>query len=202
MNTADHQWEAGIRQKVEQYEFDFDPQAWDAMEQLLDTSGSTSPDSGNGQTRWSWWKLMLIGLAIGLLLFLLMRPNHIEDQLLGSFNVQISNQKTVSTSISPTTGASDTTHIVITDLNLKARAPKPLSISTAPATIAAPNEPEKMEAPTSRPKVLIVAPLERSTEIPLLQRKDTPPDFKIQDPPPSGRRRNRRTLFPDVIPKY
>ncbi|MEM1215728.1 MAG: hypothetical protein AAGJ82_08600 [Bacteroidota bacterium] len=202
MNTPDHQWEADLRRTVEQHEFDFDPQAWAAMEQLLDANAGDIPsDSGKHWTAAKWWKWLLMGIAIGLGFFWLTKPTVTTPPALSSFSVQ-----TRSNEPSPalTDARTDSSTLVQTPRvpTRPPSVPPPVanvdvvldSTSNLPAT------PGKVTP--LRPTPRVVAPLPSDNRIPLLTPKDRNPDFRIQTSPPQKRRRNRWTLFPDVFPNY
>ncbi len=205
MNTADHKWEADIRQKVEQHEFEFDPKAWEALDKLLDASSSTaSKPASNNNWLSSGWKLLLLLLALALLLYWLSRWQNTEVPLLSSFPTQetLSEIQPANITTAPLEDIEESSQSVIQ--TQQQRPSNPITTPTAIEITEAQPTTELTPITTSepRPEPMIVAPLESSQEIPLLNRQAFPIELKIQLPKKRRRRRNRGTLFPDVIPKY
>jgi len=83
--------------------------------------------------------------------------------------------------------------------------PKPAAVTMEPApeeNLAQETTPSEEISEPLRPPVIPLQPLTASNEIPLLKTPDLPTIFEWKPPLSTRRRRNRKTLFPDIIPTY
>lgn len=72
MSDQHSAWETDIRHQVEQHEFDYDPAAWLAMEQLLDAGvpPAKAAPTTSATTTWLRWALLIVaGAALAVYLW-------------------------------------------------------------------------------------------------------------------------------------
>jgi len=208
MNTKDHNWEVDIRQKVEHHEFDFDPKAWEAMEGLLDAS-SISREIGGSESvidniSGGIWKLLILVLSLGLLLYWLGKRENRNEPILSSFSVQETIEEASPKTLTPLPSMDIEKSPKKTpktrfrsDDRLTSHFKKNETTDTQLAI-----QPISNIASSSGSQVLIVAPLVSKQKIPLLKRQAVSLKLEIQPAVKTRRRRDRRKMFPDVIRKY
>lgn len=181
-----HDWEADLRQKVEQHEFDFEPQAWAEMEQLLEQASPGGSGSGASVLKGLWWKIGLsvfIGMAIALIT-LQWYPEEAGKPKpeLSSFSIPV-----------PRPAEKAEENIKVPALN-----PLPTSIKPPlPIGLSA----RSMEGMTPLPPVRDrIEPFEQlPTSAVNLQQESTYFEKPDWQPPAPRRKRDRKKLFPDVI---
>lgn len=200
MSDQKHIWEAGLRPKVEQHEFEYDPTAWVEMEQLLDggliLGTPTSTTAGNNSSltaRLRWSIVLLLGAAF---LFMLVRDTTVSDAFENTSDAsteQLDNRQLESV------------------LEIQAQLPSLLESNMERQGGATPkNQIQRVEplAPLPSLKKEVQMLPERQGAYPTrflpgpelvplpdsLGRKDL-----LLELEPSTRKRNRRTLFPDVL---
>lgn len=208
MNTTDHNWEVDIRQKVEHHEFEFDPKAWEAMEQVLDTSSISSEMGGSESSidglNGGIWKVLLLVLSLGLLFYWLTKRENRNEPVLSSFSVQ----KTIE-EISPKT----LTPLPPKGIDESLEKPNKTRLRSNDRLTSSLKKDETTEAQlavepiinmthSSALEVSIVAPLVSKQKIPLLKRRAVPLQLEVQPAAKTRRRRDRHKMFPDVIRRY
>jgi hypothetical protein len=192
MSPADKHWDEAVRQAVETHEFEYEPMAWAGMERMLDVAPPL-PAAGAAAKGFSFWVWVLsAGLAGGLLWYVL-RP-------------------TTPTQVLPPQESAPRPMPVD---NVEAYAP-PVPIAplptpklrqvppaSAPSPAPAPAEAELDEAPTRQswpaPMPLPSLPLPQQLRH---QQPETLPALPLPPSSAPSRKRDRKTLFPDVIEKY
>ncbi|MCO6476949.1 MAG: hypothetical protein J5I94_10040 [Phaeodactylibacter sp.] len=210
MSQEANKWEADVRQAVETHEFGYDPEAWAAMEGLLDGAGGgvagASPGAGMPGLAWGWKVLILLLLgAGGLLLWWYwpaeqappQPPTRTERPALPDISRQ-----PIEPSI-PEEGrlkpGPDTRLLPDSRLSPEHGASFPLPALPEKETpfLPLPLREEQLRRPWAVPPALPTrAPAELEIPGPL------PPDLQQLLPEPVKQRRDRKTLFPDVIEKY
>jgi hypothetical protein len=212
-----NKWEGELRSKVEAHEFAFDASAWEQMDELLDQGGGTMatkeeiPPASGRLTAWIFTGLTLT--IIGALCWWMLSATNENTVTLNSFNITTTPEKT------PTENPLYTEN---TPFNVEAGSTanpenSPLlpanttrSVETAPetanflATEINDNTPVKEEEQQSLPDrsaAYFTLPLKGNTTIPLLptllEDELSAPVLESQK-----RKRDRRTLYPDVIERY
>jgi hypothetical protein len=197
MNTHEQEWEAALRQKVTEHRFEFDPAAWQAMEQLLDAPpATTATPAAKAAGAWAGWWWATIGwvvVAAGALLYLLRTddappaptPSSVSAPALAAPEV-----------VAPAVPAQS--HTGTRQHTARAPAPQPDTVADAPTLPPPPPPaaaPQEVQTPPAsdfgtvsplpnRPAVL----LERTEGVTALPRMA-----------PNTRKRSRRTFFPDVV---
>ena len=196
MSSDFNKWEADIRNQIHQHEFEFDPQAWAQMDALLEqTAIATTSASSSSITL--FWKIIagaLIGAGI-ITLTIFRQPNSTPKPALSNFTIIATDS----------TGRSTDAPSPTTEQNASpAQKPAQRKIVVAP----------------SLPKDVIQSDVAQDTIVPLLQ--IIPPFEALPTPrlhpliipetdsiiwhhisPTTQRRkRDKRTLFPDVIENY
>jgi hypothetical protein len=187
MNPEQQRRDAELRQAVEGHEFAFDPTAWSEMEQLLDGTGASGGNT-SGKKWWkggAWWLGGLILIGIGALLaWWSIASNSKKEEPLSNFPIyEVQEEADVRPRKVELIAPLPSRLIPLEE--------QPIELSRAiqPFDIQPRREPVQLIIPleTNRPEVV---PQKANTEtlrgeIPRLKRK-----------------RNRRTLFPDVIERY
>ncbi|MCB0635232.1 MAG: hypothetical protein KDC54_01365 [Lewinella sp.] len=196
MSTPNHSWDADIRRKVEQHVFDYDPQAWTDMEQLLDEAGGGSSASTKGKAgRWGRGGLILLAILglTAVLMYGLRQPP--AKPALGAF--------TLAPRVEPEMGKASPAPTRPME--------QAVSLRETPATVEVPPPAEVLpvEMDTvaggrepARPPVRLMQPLDHEQGIPLLRERTLPTTLTLQPLPAARRRRDRSKLFPDVIPAF
>jgi len=186
-----HEWEADIRRKVEQHEFDFEPEAWVEMEDLLVQTSSAgklqNPPPGKGMNG-MWWKLgiwsSIIAFVVITIGLWLSRGEETKPEIeLSSFSVPV-----MPIPSDPGRAEAVTKMPVPIPLPLRTKA-IPLQEFSLPkeVEVSLPTRPSwepVMPLPTVSPKPLPERPMLRDTGWQL---------------PPAKSKRDRRKLFPDII---
>jgi hypothetical protein len=192
MSPADQQWDEAIRQAVETHEFEYEPAAWAGMEQLLDAAPPLPP-AGAAAKGFSFWVWVLsAGLAGGLLWYAL-RPTAL---------MPVSPPEESAPVLAPT--QSEEQQVPFAPL-APPSAPKHRQAPPASAPSPALAEPEpEPDWPTARQSWPVPRPLP-SLLLPQQlrhQRADTLPTLLLPPGSAPSRKRDRKTLFPDVIENY
>jgi len=209
-----NKWEEELRSKVEAHEFAFDASAWEQMDELLDQGGGTMapkdkipPKSG----RWYGWIFKgLVLTIIGVLCWWILQMNNEKEVSLSSFNVTetliaipLTNQ-TPPENAPNIVAAGSTTNPDFRQLlpanTIKIEKTTPETTNSLPPLTKQEISPEE-EAFVDRSAAYLTLPLMNDTAIPLL-----PSLLEEELPAPvlnsHKRKRDRRTLYPDVIEKY
>jgi hypothetical protein len=190
MSPADQQWDEEVRRTVEAHEFEYEPAAWAGLEQLLEAVPPLPPAGGaaKGFSFWGW--VLAAGLAGGLLWYALRpaAPALVFETREGTpALVPMENEEMIAPSIplSPPHAAPK-------------RPPSPPHAAD-PALV----EPEPDLTP-ARPSWPVLLPLPSLPLPPQLrhQRADTLKVLPLAPSPAPSRKRDRKTLFPDVIENY
>ncbi|MCB0560578.1 MAG: hypothetical protein KDD09_16600 [Phaeodactylibacter sp.] len=210
MSHDANKWEADIRQAAETHEFGYDPKAWAAMERLLDGTGGSaigpSPSGGSVVRSWSWKVLIfLLFGAVGLLLWWFwpaeqaapLPPSRMEKPALPD------------TPLQPGEPAVPEEQQFMPGTNTPLRpgaqpAPYERKLSPMPALPdrETPFLPLPLREDQPRPRWAVPPSLPSRPPALLEQAESLPPELELLLPDPGKRRRNRKTLFPDVIEKY
>lgn len=196
-DEAQQPWEAEVRRVVETHEFDYDPAAWAGMEQLLD--GAPPAAGGNAGSWWaSAWKwLVPAGLILaGGIWWVMSRP--VPPSLQGSLPVRTGKEE-----VQPDKNRE--AEAVLSDLPEQENTFDLGRAYTAPVqTIPVKKFRAIATADPDLPLVRFVLP----PEVPLLPARPLPKtlapmtvkgelleiDFK--------RKRNRKSLFPEIFESY
>jgi hypothetical protein len=209
-----NKWEEELRPKVEAHEFAFDPSAWEQMDELLGEGGGTMapkdklpPKSGR---LYGWIFKGLVLTIIGVLCWWMLRTNNENTVSLSSFNVTETLTDLPSENQTPPENAPNIVEAGSTTnlndrLSLSANTPKlveatPEPVNISPTTTSKETLPE--EAPLlDRSAAYFTPPLTPKTTIPLLP---SLLDDGLSTPVLNSqkRKRDRRTLYPDVIERY
>ncbi|MCB0548114.1 MAG: hypothetical protein KDD19_11055 [Phaeodactylibacter sp.] len=210
MSHNANKWEADIRQAVETHEFGYDPEAWAAMERLLDGAGggvvgASPPTGAPGRSRgWKWLVVLLLGAA-GLLLWWFWPAKPMAPPPLPRMETPVPPDKPSQ----PGEPAVPEEQPFVPEMKTLPR----------PGELLAPEKRQRPLMPALPDKEIPFLPLPLQEEQPrprwavppslpsrppaLLERPDTlPPELELLLPKPGKRRRDRKTLFPDVIEKY
>ena len=203
MSEQQYNWEADVRQKVEQHEFDFDPAAWAAMEELLDggvAPGATNAASAAATTSVSTllkWAIILLVAAT--LAFVLLRKTPASDTLEEPTETPTEQLESQLEEIEPTEAVGQMT---LSEENTKYRsdfAPKDQKRMVEPLAPLPPIWQEVRRLP-ARQDAYTTSFLPKRVLIPLpdsLGSKDPLPEVQLPN-----EKRNRKTLFPDVLNQY
>lgn len=209
-----NKWEEELRPKVEAHEFAFDASAWEQMEELLGENGGTMapkdkipPKSG----RWYGWIFKGLSLSIiGVLCWWILRTNNENTVKLSSFNVAVtytdipSTNQTNPENAPNIVAAGSTTNPDFRQLlpanTIKTKKATPETSYPRPPLTNQEIAPEE-EALVDRSSAYLTPPLMNDTAIPLLP---SLLDEKLPTPILNRhkRKRDRRTLYPDVIERY
>lgn len=190
MSKAGQSWDEAVRQAVESHEFEYEPAAWAGMEQMLDSAGAVTGAAASGQAlSWLWGLPAVLAVVGGLLWFALPEPE--APSLEGS--LPISTEEAVQVPELPP---------------LPSASPRPIARPALIVPLPHPSLPElpAAEEESSPPQPAQWAPLPALPAMPLPERLQGEwSDDSLPPLPPAsetGRKRNRRTLFPDVIERY
>lgn len=196
MKTQRDKWEADLRQKIEQHEFEYDPMAWTEMDQLLNQtslSGSASASSAIKTGLSWWWQLaLIIGIStiLGLLIYQWSKQDKAPETIeLSSFSIPESktipsNEDTIQLIIRPQIK----TLTKLPTLNIKRI--KNLNFYSLPDDVNINWSPNVL--PKFEPLPVSPQPIFREQIL----------ELKGIENSPKKRKRNRKTLFPDVIENY
>ncbi len=203
MKAQEHSWEEDIRRQIEQHEFDFDSNAWEEMEALLDNAVLPPPDPRLSSARRHWWFYGKWGLPVLILLIGLwwLVQKQAPEIDLGGFTMTVPKPKEQPSEkvLTPELVIQEVTPRVVT---------RPYSQTTK---VVVREKPDTVGNLSENPETIEKwPPIEKlPLVLPLLQHKvDTGSQinlFKQLKQPslsPSKRKRNRRKLFPDVIDNY
>lgn len=209
-----NKWEEELRPKVEAHEFAFDASAWEQMEKLLGESGGTMAPKDQlppKSSRWYGWIFKaLIFAIIGVLCWWMLQTNNENAISLSSFNVTEaltatpSNNQTIPENAPNIVAAGSTTNPdfrqSLPAKTIKTEKATPEMITHLPPLTKQEISPEE-EASIDRSSAYLTLPLKNDTAIPLL-----PSSLDEELPAPFlnnyKRKRDRRTLYPDVIERY
>ncbi|HKK78585.1 MAG TPA: hypothetical protein VJ933_03105 [Phaeodactylibacter sp.] len=190
---AQQPWEAAVRRVVETHEFEYDPAAWAGMEQLLEEAALpyAKPTSSWWAQAWKWLIPTIVVLVVGTLWLTNQQP---APSLQGSLPIfaepdGVEREKQEAEQESPI---------------LQAR-PRSRKVTSVPPL---PTKPIRL-LPEGQTKIPELLPYRQTpaTLIPLDARPVGPIryDEKLELNIPAidiKRKRNRKTLFPDVIKNY
>ena len=206
MSHTAKNWEADFRKVVETHEFDYDPQAWAAMEGLLDGAGAAAGTSnkaaGLAGAAWKWLFLLLVGAA-GLLLWWFLPPERTAPPAVQTE----APAPPANPQNRPSVPNEQEALPPPTDVNASPRA-KILPRQEQRTPIPLPTAPEEASSAPSPAEVipnrfLEPLPVLPNGPIPALAPQDTSlPELNLKPPESTRPRRNRKTLYPDVIKKY
>lgn len=183
-------WEAEVRRVVETHEFEYDPAAWAGMEQLLD-SAAPGPGSGTG----SWWAkawkwLLPSALTLGGLAWLALQQYKEPPSIQGSFPVSVTieqQRQLLPPPPEPATIAPATSDQAPVMETVQLLPVKPRLLAYPPPELP-PMQPPPVLAP------LPPRPLPKALYPTTVKEETIGSDFE--------RKRNRKSLFPDVIENY
>ncbi len=189
-------WEIELRQEVQQYEFDFDPDAWNEMEQLL---GKLNPVNTSTQATVTISTTKLIGIiSIGFLLNWL-----ILGLVVYQYKGEEHNPMEQSLPI-PMEQKKDRVNMPIGQKEplipiIESHHEVPIQMFTNQVidkmdTSTLLEQPIIEKRPTPAPFSLL-----NTRNIPLLKTLERPPDTSMMKIKLQKRKRNRKALFPDVI---
>lgn len=209
-----NKWEEELRPKVEAHEFAFDASAWEQMEELLGEGGGTMapkdkipPKSGR---LYGWIFKGLVLTIIGILCWWILLMNNEKEVSLSSFNVTETLNALPSTNQTPPenapniVAAGSTTNPDFRQLlpanTIKTEKATPESTNPLPPLARQEIAPEE-EAFVDRSAAYLTLPLMNDTAIPLLPSslEEELPTIILNR---QKRKRDRRTLYPDVIERY
>ena len=187
-DEAQQPWEAEVRRVVETHEFEYDPAAWAGMEQLL---GSAAPGPGSGTGSWwakAWKWLLPSALTVGGLAWLALQQYKEPPSIQGSFpvSVTIEQQRQQPQPPEPAAAAPATSYPVPLMETVQ-----PLPVQ--PRLLAYP-APELPALPPPVLSPLPSRPLPKALYPMTVEEEKIGLDFE--------RKRNRKSLFPDVIENY
>ena len=204
MSHDANKWEADVRHAVETHEFGYDPEAWAAMEQMLAGANGAAGATAGAGPGWISWKVLL-PLLLGI------------AGLLAWWYWPAKQAAPPPPSPMETPAIPDTPHHAIKPPVEKKSPPLPPAASRPMPEERAPRVQEELlplpgreeqflplplreEKPASR---WVVPPSLPARPPAMLEMPDSlPPELKLLLPKPGKRRRDRKTLFPDVIEKY
>lgn len=211
-----NKWEDELRSKVEAHEFAFDASAWKQMDELLDQGGGTmapkeeAPPASGRLTAWIFRDLILI--IIGALCWWILSDTNKNAVTLSSFNITTTLENTptenpLHTENAPfTVEAGSTTNPEYRQLpanttDFVEAAPAATSFLATEINDSAPVEKEETQSLPDRSAAYFTLPLIIDSRIPLLP---SLLDDKLSAPVLENRKRkrDRRTLYPDVIERY
>lgn len=224
MKEKDHIWEADIRQKALEHEFDFDPSAWEEMSQLLDKVVIPAPDTKAGPATdsnigGSWKVITFSALLVGLIaLWYLNRPVETKSDLSSQLDntteeVFLSKKKKDTTLSSPKLiqkTANDLVQSVSQESNFyNKKSNDRNSINTTPTQPLEPDANENLESaeevnkenPPIRQSIESLDFLPSAQDIPLLEIPIKPIELDIKILK-KKRVRDKNKIYPDVIENY
>lgn len=201
MSNLPKDWEADIRHKINEHEFSYDPVAWGKMSTLLDQPLATLPDTGTVSASTTigtvqLWNILVIA-AISLLTLATIfwyKHKNAPAPVLESWSVVT--PPTEPKAALPATPQNQTTatdrqptRTVIATTNLRE---EPLKTLPSPPEV----HPNRRPVP-KKIGLLKMIPLPDTLTSTIVA-----PAFQLPEIQLPPRKRNRRTLFPDVIEKY
>ncbi len=200
MKAQEHNWEEALRQQVEQHEFDFDPQAWEEMEALLDNAVLPPPDPKLMKGKPGWWyygKWGLLGLLLiaGIVLWQ-MRQGPSQRVSLDGFTIVVP-PPVPEVIEAPAVETDAVINEVVAVMTKSSRKPVPEEVTAS----------EKERIDTLETPILAIEKMAPVTPI-SGQKLPAKIHFRKTDkkaltpPEPPKRKRNRRKLFPDVFDNY
>lgn len=220
-----NKWEDELRSEVETHEFAFDTNAWSEMDQLLDQAvGAIAPtDQHTPPSTGKFTPWMISGLlvsVIGLLSWWMLTNNQNSTIALSNFTITITPEKEPSTNQSDfknapnVAEAGNETHNPIHEQEFPANAAapfnpqreisllNPLTQASTPVISTTTQDPmiEKVFL-ADRTAAYITPTIWKNHSIPLLPTTLDVSKLELL-PQQLQRRRNRRTLYPDVIEHY
>lgn len=179
MSHTGHNWDEHVRQVVEKHEFEYEPAAWSGMEQLLNGAGSATGAAVLAKSI-SWlWVLPLSLVIAGGLWWLAPEGQAAKED-----------KERTETSSAPKLDSSPMLPVMLTPIPL----PLP-SLPVQPVTV-----PEL--TPAIRTPVELLPSLPGNPLPKQLTAQSVDTLLTLPSPPEPGRKRNRKTLFPDVIQQY
>ena len=189
---AQQPWEAAVRRVVETHEFEYDPAAWAGMEELLDQAALpyVKPTSSWWAQAWKW--LLPSVVAVGGLLWFTLRPASEPPSIQGSFPITVSRAPAKAKLSSPLPTNNSAEPIVAPYANIS-----PLTALPTRSPLLDIRLPEMPEMTNVIPPALEPLPslplpnklVSNTAKVDALKM-----DFK--------QKRNRKSLFPDVIENY
>lgn len=198
MSNLPKDWEADIRQKVNEHEFAYDPAAWGEISTLLDqlpagSAGAVTKPIVSGSLK--LWSIIAISVAIGLTVAIVLwhkqkKPLAPEVE---SWSIEVSPPET----LADTASLNPKIQKRVQPSVFRKRA---LSTTLSPLAV----EFQPVVSSPVRSSVEVLAPLPPSAAAEEVHSVAPPPVVlpEVQLPPPPRRKRNRKTLFPDVIENY
>lgn len=208
MKEPNYPWEADFRRKAQEHDFGYDPDAWAAMEQLLEPAVPGTPAPPSGPTpgpvlTWASWKLGLFILVSAAGAWWLWRNSatSVEPNNWTSFELVAPEADPPSPEVVPAVKPPEAPPAVSRPVVRRRAVPAPAAVAPAPQT------PKKImpqpALPPERPRLTVPTPLPPFKK-PTLTPVSVPaqPDIQSLKPPARKRKRDRRTLFPDVIENY
>lgn len=198
MSNLPKDWEADIRQKVNDHEFSYDPAAWGEMSSLLDQVSLAAPNTGGNSTLATVGKIKLSSIIIVVLLALLAiaallwyKEKNAPAPILESWSVVV--PPPTPELVSPTTSQTQT---VVT-----APQRKRTFAAELPTPILPTNDDVQLvkEIPSIRIPQKVILPLSRSDLPDTVTSTSASPSIELPEIQLPKRKRNRKTLFPDVI---
>lgn len=193
MSDQHSTWETELRQEVEQHEFDYDPSAWLAMEQLLDAgvpAAASTANASNTSTWLQWSMLVITGSA--LVLFLWHSYSVIEPpQEVPQEQELILPEKPPETAVPiPTTIAPDENEIESGELII----PPSREVERLDPLITHWKEVERLPSRENAYSSSLLPSVEIELLPDSLTARDVLPEVELP-----SRKRNRKKLFPDVL---
>ena len=184
---AQQPWEAEVRRVVETHEFEYDPAAWAGMEELLDQAALpyAKPTGSWWAQAWKW--LLPSVVAMGGLLWFALQPASEPPSVQGTFPISLETEEKAALR-----GGIASSAFVRTPRQVKAL-PKLQRRPIDPLELPPPELPVPVIAvPPAVPALPTIGP----ATLLLPNESDNSLGATIK------RKRNRRTLFPDVIKNY
>lgn len=224
MKEKNHIWEADIRQKVLEHEFDYNPSAWEEMSLLLDEVVIPAPDAKAGPATdfgigGSWKVITFSVLLVGLIaLWYLSRPVTTNPVLSSQPNTKTAevflSEKEKDTTLSAPkliqAAARELVESVSPEsISYKKKTSDRPSTNTKATPSLDREAPEKLEpaeaikdeTPPLRQAVEVLEFLPHAQEIPLLTIPIKPLELEIKIWK-KKRGRDKKKLYPDVIENY
>lgn len=206
MSHLPKDWEADIRQKVNDHEFSYDPAAWEEMSSLLDqvATGSAVTHTGPNPVASSslkLWSIIAITSAVTVTVLALLLWHKQKKSI-------VPEVESWSIEVAPPENSVDTLSFrqksqerVLPPQNQKRSLSEKelLPVADDESLVSSPAaSPVRLDQGELSPLPQLVIPQELKPTTP-------PPSVAlpaIQLPPPPKRNRNRKTFFPDVIEHY
>ncbi|WP_020535834.1 hypothetical protein [Lewinella cohaerens] len=206
-----NKWEDELRSKVEAHEFAFDASAWEQMDELLDQGGGTmapkeeTPPAGGRLTAWIFRGLILI--IIGALCWWVLNDPNKNTVTLSSFNITTTTENPLHTENAPfkvevgSTTNPEYRQLPANTTEFVEAAPEATNFLSTEINDSTPIEEEEEQSLPDRSAAYLTFPLKGNMTIPLLP---SLLDDKLSAPvlESQKRKRDRRTLYPDVIERY